>query len=519
MMNRLYLNRPIVCFYIIAFLGTSGSFANTVREYALGYKNFSEVLRIIHDRYENEADDAELFKEAWKALYVQSATAFEKLIPASDQVMAATHSPRSASETISKLYATKIERSISLIAKAQAEDATPSVRDMWNWATSGLVGALQDPYSQFLPPREHKQLQQVLSGKPDETSQFYGVGISVDWDTDGNAGVLVIAPLPGTPAEQNGVQAGDVIIGVNGEMLKNWEGTYSEKLEKAINMIKGEKGTKVTLTLKKAHSPEPVDITLERAPINADLQISQEMLDEEIGRITLAGFYENADEDILKALRTLRMQGMKKVILDLRFNPGGYLDQAVHISDIFLPKGSLITYTEGRESPKREFVDETTSSEGYSDIPVVILVNQYSASASEVVTGALKDNQRAFVIGKTSFGKGSVQEVFNLIDGAGLRLTVAKYYTPSGVCIHGEGIKPDFEVDPLTQEEFEKIRTKNYEHTSRLDRLMERDPQLRAACKFLRGESVFVAKSNDHSPAGMILGSTEQTEIQSSSKN
>ena len=281
------------------------------------------------------------------------------------------------------------------------------------------------------------------------------------------------------PAERNGVHAGDIIIGVDNEDLREWEGTYAEKLEKAIDLITGEKGTTVKLKLKKYNSPEPVEISVERAPINPDLQIAREMLDEEnkIGRITLSQFYLNAHRDVLEAVRYLKLEGMKKLILDLRYNPGGYLDEAIKVADVFLPKGKLITYTEGREYPKREYFDETTSEEGFSDIPLVILLNEHSASASEVVTGALKDNGRATVVGMTSFGKGSVQEIFELLDGAGLRLTVVHYYTPSGVCIHNIGIKPDIEVDRIKDpEQIEELRNKDFANYSRLERFMELDP-------------------------------------------
>jgi len=160
----------------------------------------------------------------------------------------------------------------------------------------------------------------------------------------------------------------------------------------------------------------------------------------------------------------------------------------VKVAEIFLKKDSLITYTYGRTSPHKYFYSENTGDEGFTDIPMVVLVHQWSASASEVVTGALKDNKRAVIVGKKSFGKGSVQEVFNLKEGAGLRLTVAHYYTPSGVCIHEIGIQPDLDVDPITEEEFKKIKDKDYTHVSRLERRFDWDYQVKAAYQLLRGE-------------------------------
>lgn len=457
------------------------SWANSAQDMAIGQSNFFRISELIKDRYEkDEIDFASLYKEAWSSVV--------EVLPATPETIARAETIHSTSDEIKNLYVNQIESSIIDTAKKQVEDATPTVKDLWNSAMSGLVGGLGDPYSQYLPPVEHEELQRVLSGKPDESRQFYGVGISVEWDTQDDLGVLVISPLPDTPAERNGIQSGDIIIGVEGEMFKNWKGSYSEKLQRAIEKIKGEKDTEVKLTIKKANSPEPVDVVLKRAPINPDQQLFKEMLDDEIGRIRLSSFYERAAPDVLEALRYLKMAGMKKLVFDLRYDPGGYLDQAVKVADIFLEKGELITYTEGRASPRTDFYDETTGSDGFTDVPMVILLNKWSASASEVVTGALKDNDRAVVIGKKSFGKGSVQEVFNLPGGAGLRLTVAKYYTPSGKCIHELGIEPDIEVDPISEEDYEKIKDKEYSHVPRLERMFDYDPQLKAACQYLNGE-------------------------------
>ena len=394
----------------------------------------------------------------------------------------------SASEEIRNFYASRINETLTQFAKTQVETATPTVQDLWNNSTTGLVIALGDAYSQYLPPVEHQKLQDSLSGKPDETKVFYGVGISVEWDTESDAGVLVVSPIPGSPAERNNVQAGDVIIGVENQYFKDWKEERAKKLEKAIASIKGEKDSKVNLIIKKPNLAEPVKVLLTRAPINPEQLISKEMLDNEVGLIRLVNFYASAADDLKESMRYLKLAGMKKLILDLRFNPGGYLDQAVKVGELFLKKGDLITYTYGRSSPHRYFYDESTDEDGFSDIPLVILVNQYSASASEVVTGALKDQKRAVVVGKTSFGKGSVQEVFPLKNNAGLRLTVAHYYSPSGVCIHEIGIKPDLDVNPVTEEQWEKIKTKEYTHVSRLDRIFDRDPQLKAAYQVQRGE-------------------------------
>ncbi|MBN2326160.1 MAG: S41 family peptidase [Candidatus Omnitrophica bacterium] len=478
---------PAILLWSLLVVPLPVSAVNTPLDFRTGMTNFIKVTDFIQKKFDQETDQAILYEKAWVCM--------KKVLPASDVIPSGTV-VSSSSKEIRDFYAHRIEETLKQIAYTQPDDATPTVLQLWNEATRGLVWALKDPYSQFLPAEEHRELQRALSGEPDEEKQFYGVGISVDWDTQTDAGVLVVSPLPGTPAERSGIRAGDVIVEVNGEPLNNWDGTTSDKLEKAINRIKGEKGSEVKLTIRRSGAPEPLEFVLTREPINPELHISKEMLDDEVGYIHLYSFYAHAVDDVLQSLRYLKMAGMKKLILDMRLNPGGYLDQAVNIADLFLENGDLITFTKGRNSTPRHFYKRGyTGSDYFADIPMVILINEYSASASEVVTGALKDNGRALVIGKKSFGKGSVQEVFGLDGGAGLRLTVAKYYTPSGVCIHEKGIQPDIEVDRLTEEEWDSIKDKEYHSVSRLNRITERDPQLKVALQYLRGE-ITLADSN-----------------------
>lgn len=454
--------------------------ANSPLDFRTGMTNFLKVTEYIQEKFDEEIDQASLFEKAWVCL--------ERVLPATDVIPSGTV-VASSSQEIRDFYAHRIEETLKQTAYTRPDDATPTILTLWNEATRGLVWGLNDPYSQFLPAEEHKELQRVLSGEPDEERQFYGVGISVDWDTQSDKGVLVVAPLPGTPAEKSGIVAGDIIVAVSDEFLKDWQGTTSDKLEKAIDKIKGEKGSSVKLTIQRAGAPELLEFVLTREPINSELHISKEMLDKEVGYIRLFSFYAHAVDDVLTSLRYLKTAGMKKLIFDLRFDPGGYLDQAVNIADLFLSKGDLITYTQGRSSQPRYFHKrEYSGGDNYAGFPMVILTNEYSASASEVVTGALKDNGRVLVVGKKSFGKGSVQEVFGLEGGAGLRLTVAKYYTPSGVCIHEKGIQPDIEVDRLSDAELEAVLKKEYHNVSRLEKNIERDPQLKVALQYLRGE-------------------------------
>ncbi len=458
--------------------------ASVTRQYASGYKNYLRSYQLIQKRYESETDDAALHKSAWKSLAM--------ILPVTNAQLVSEPDIEMSSRELSEFYMSKIEDSITHNVRERPDDATPSVSKLWDNAISGLVEGLNDPFSAYLPPKQNEDLQQSLSGKPREQDVFYGVGINVDWDTEGDQGVLVINPLPDTPAAEHHIESGDIIIGVSNTMLKDLEGNFREKLEQAVEMIKGKKDTAVELLIKKRTSPEPVRLKLTRQPINPNQLIFKEILDDDkgdIGWIHLYSFYENAAEDVLEHLREMRLAGVDKIIFDLRWNPGGYLDQAVEIADIFLKEGDLITYTAGRTVSDEYFYDQGTDEE-FTDMPMVVLLHKWSASASEVVTGALKDQNRATVIGETSFGKGSVQQVIPLSGGAALRLTVSKYYTPSGVCIHEEGIEPDMEVARLTEEQAEDLEDKDYDHVPRLERLFDGDRQLKTAYEFLRGETI-----------------------------
>lgn len=468
--------------FALLFVLTASVQANNYEDFRLGQENFRQVTKYIDERYENVVDFAELYESAWKSL--------APILPVTSERLLAAAPVQASSRELHSHYAQKIEEALALSSRNHPEEATPTVSDLWNRSINGLVFGLHDQYSQYLPPIEKQELDRALSGAHDESRQFFGVGIHVEWDTENDLGILVVTPVKGSPAYKSGIQPQDVIIGVDGKPLTELEGTFADKLQTAVDLIKGEKDTEVTLTVKRGGSPEPIEYTLVRAPINPDFHFMQEMLDTEngIGYIYLESFYADCSKDVRDALRYLKTQGMEKVIFDLRSNPGGYLDQAVKIAELFLDKGDLITYTYGRSSPYKEYRRRESNIDGFSDIPMAILLNEASASASEVVTGALSDNHRAVVVGKKSFGKGSVQELFNLKAGAGLRLTTAKYYTPSGKCIHELGIEPDLEVERITMEEYEELRDKDYSHVSRMERKFEIDPQLRAAHEYLIGK-------------------------------
>ncbi len=463
--------------------------------YEIGQRNFAEVIRHIRQRYEDpNVDFKKLFAHA---LY--GAEQFVKNVEgASATITLATYGPPyqlndlEYVKHLGDLIESRIEISSATVA---------SVTDLWNVTLTHMVNALGDPYTQYLPPRNYGDLQNFLSGEGNPEHRFYGVGIQVDWDYTSNAGLLVVRPIPGSPAFLAGIESGDVIVAVD-DVPISATGTPSENVNAAIDRIRGPENTKVKLTIRRpGGKPFPLNFTLTRQPIQQDQLLIEEMLDDETGYVALLSFYQNCAVDLRDALRRLHMQGMKKLILDFRNDPGGFLDQAVKIADLFLPQGALITYTQGRTPDTRvNFLDQSTSDQGFTQIPLVILVNQYSASASEVVTGALSDSKRATVVGTQTFGKGSVQELFQLYGDAGLRLTVAKYYTPKGRCIHDLGIEPDVEVEARSlesaseeaPEQEDEEASKPVAYSSRLEKLLSNDNQLRAAFRILNPDSPLV---------------------------
>ncbi|MEN3014150.1 MAG: S41 family peptidase [Endomicrobiia bacterium] len=308
-------------------------------------------------------------------------------------------------------------------------------------AIKGLLKPL-DPFTQFMEPDTYRELKVETEG------QFGGLGIRIairdEWLT-------VITPLPGTPAYKAGILPNDRIIKIEGES------TYGITIEEAVKKLRGTPGTKVTITISREGVKDPIDFTITRDIIKIEV-VKYKMLTDTIGYIALYEFNNNSYDDVNKALADLKKKGMKSLILDLRNNPGGLLEQAVKIAKLFLDQNKLIVYTEGRKSPRKEY--RADFSAPYSDIPMIVLINAGSASGSEILAGALKDNRRALILGSRSFGKASVQSVIDLGDGYGLKITTAKYYTPSGRLIERSetsvkgstqpylgGIEPDITIE------------------------------------------------------------------------
>jgi carboxyl-terminal processing protease len=348
-------------------------------------------------------------------------------------------------------------------------------------ALKGMIDKL-DPHSEFLDPDKYKELQNDTQG------QFGGLGIIISMKDNF---VTVVAPVEDTPGFKAGILSGDRIIKIEGKSTENMN------LQDAVKSLRGEPGTDVNLTILRPSSGQVKDYDLKRATINVDMikdingKKDFPLGENKIGYIRIVQFGEKTSDDLETALNKLKSQGMQGLVVDLRGNPGGLLDQAVEVCQKFLPRGQLVVSTEGR------FTNQKFVSKGHGDeirnVPMVLLVNLGSASASEIVAGCLQDLHRAIVLGEKTFGKGSVQSIIPLDDGAALRLTTAKYYTPSHKVIHEVGITPDVVVPVTDQEEQDiilrrtpgGIETLEDEERDRVQKA--HDPQLDRATDLLKG--------------------------------
>jgi carboxyl-terminal processing protease len=308
-------------------------------------------------------------------------------------------------------------------------------KKMFYGAIKGMVSSLDDPYTFFLTPEENKQSKDDLQGK------FEGIGAQLGMKDNR---VIVVSPLKNSPAEKAGVKAGDFINKVDGQPTKGWSLTY------AVSKIRGPKGTKVKLTLEREGKEIEVEIT--RAQINVpSIELSYE---KNIAILKVNQFGENTIDEWDKTVFEIKEKWMKKevkgMVLDLRDNPGGYLEGAVYLASEFLPMGKLVVRQESKTITNKEY--KVIRQGELLDIPLVVLVNKGSASASEILAGALRDHKRAKIIGEKTFGKGSVQEALDLKEGAGLHVTVAKWILPNGDWINSKGIDPEIKVENQVKE-------------------------------------------------------------------
>jgi len=341
---------------------------------------------------------------------------------------------------------------LSLVQKNYVEEVDP--KKLVYGAIKGMLGDL-DPHSSFMTPEMYKEMQVDTKG------EFGGLGIQIGIK---DRQLTVISPIEDTPAFKAGILAGDHIVKIDGAATK--EMTLTE----AVNKMRGAKGSQVTITVLRDGSDQTKDYTLTRDIIKIK-SVKFKVMDGDIGYVRVSQFQENTESDLDKALKEFDDKKVKSIILDLRNDPGGLLNMAVDVSGSFLPSGKLVVYIKGRNGEKDQFF--TSNSKPRTELPMVVLVNEGSASASEIVAGCLQDWGRAVVLGTQTFGKGSVQTVIALSDGSGLRLTTAKYYTPKDRSIQNTGITPDIEVKQPALA-IPKAKDSEFNHSSMREKDLER---------------------------------------------
>lgn len=360
-------------------------------------------------------------------------------------------------------------------------------------ALKGMLDTL-DPHSEFMEPDKYKDLQNDTQGA------FGGLGIVVSMKDNF---VTVVAPMEDSPGFKAGILTGDRIMKIDGVS------TEKMGLQDAVKNLRGEPGSKVTITVYTPSSGVTKDHELVRSIINIDMvkdingKKEFPLGDDKVGYVRLVQFGEKTSDELQRALRRLKGQGMQALVLDLRWNPGGLLEQAVEVSEKFLPRGELVVTTEGRTPGQNSSRRAMGRGDELKGMPIVVLVNLGSASASEIVAGSLQDLKRAIVLGEKTFGKGSVQSILPLQDGAALRLTTAKYYTPSHKVIHEQGITPDIIVPMTEEEERDVILQRSPGGLESLDSVDRervknaRDPQLERALDLLRGIKLYTQRAPD----------------------
>ncbi len=379
--------------------------------------------------------------------------------------------------------------SVTIISADYVEPVKP--KDLVYGAIRGMMDTL-DGYSQFLDPESFKEITEETQG------EFGGLGIKIGI----KEGVLtVIAPMEDTPAYEAGLQAGDKVVKIDDEVTRDMS------LDDAVKKLRGDPGTKVKLTV--VREDEVLEFTVTRAIIKLKSIKEASVIEKDIGYVKLVEFQQRTPVDLKKNIEKLIQEGAKGLIIDVRNNPGGLLDASVESADIFLEPGTMIVYTEGRDPEKR--TEFKAKEEAYfRGIPLIVLVNKGSASASEIFAGAMKDNKRGIVLGVPTFGKGSVQTVIPLQDRSALRLTTAAYYTPLGKNLREKGIEPNIYVEKVrTEDKKEEGSGKEEKKKAKIfDKLIDKarkkeegkiarkepreyDNQVRAAINILKGLQIF----------------------------
>jgi carboxyl-terminal processing protease len=379
-------------------------------------------------------------------------------------------------------------KALELIRQDYVDDNKTSYHDLINAAMKGMLSSL-DPHSQFMNPDDFRDMQD------DTRSRFNGLGIEVSMK---NGLPTVIAAMEDTPAAKAGVLSGDQILRINGISTERMD------LQDAINVLRGPAGAKITLTLLRPSTKEIKEYTLQRAEIKIQSVKGARLLDPEftgpfkIGYIRLVQFNEPTADELSKALDELQKQGMQALILDLRNNPGGLLNSAVDVCAQFLPPNTKVVSTQGRVASQQHDYSTSGVKKERPSFPMVVLINEGSASGAEIVAGALKDLHRAVLVGETTFGKGSVQNVMQLPDGSAVRFTTAKYYTPSKQVIQGNGVTPNIRVAVTADQERSLSTLRNTGNMKPEDEktiIKARDPQMLRAIDALKGVMIYAQEN------------------------
>lgn len=368
---------------------------------------------------------------------------------------------------------------LSIVKKSYVEEV--DTKKLIYGAINGMLSSL-DPHSSFMPPETYKEMKIETKGT------FGGLGIEISIKD----GILtVISPIEDTPAFKAGIKAGDQILKIDDKFTKDLS------IMDAVKRMRGTKGTKVTLTIMREGFDKPKEFPLVRDVIQVK-SVKFKTLDDGYAYVRIAQFQEKTDDDLEKALKTLTEENngkLRGLVLDLRNDPGGLLDQAVRVAEHFVDEGKMIVYTEGREKDaKMKFVSRRGDKQ--ENYPIVVLINGGSASASEIVAGALQDHKRAVIMGTQSFGKGSVQTIIPLSDNSGLRLTTARYFTPSGRSIQAKGISPDITVERMELSAAEKKDSMHLREKD-LENHFEDDAKAKAPAEEKKAEKLPAYKTDE----------------------
>jgi len=379
-------------------------------------------------------------------------------------------------------------KALELVRQDYVDENKTSYHDLVTAAMKGMLSSL-DPHSQFMDPNDFRDMQD------DTRSRFNGLGIEVSMK---NGLPTVITAMEDTPAAKAGILSGDQILRINGMSTERMD------LQDAINVLRGPAGAKVGLTLLRPSTKEIKEYTLQRVEIKIQSVKGERLLPPEltgpfrIGYIRLIQFNEPTADELSKAIDDLQKQGMQALILDLRNNPGGLLNSAVDVCGQFLPPNTKVVSTQGRVPSQQHDYSTSTVSKPRPNFPMVLLVNEGSASGAEIVAGALKDLRRAVLVGETTFGKGSVQNVLQLPDGSAVRFTTAKYYTPSRQVIQGNGVTPNIRVGMTAEQERALYGLRNAGNIKPDDEtniIKTKDPQMLRAIDALKGVMIYAQQS------------------------